>query len=394
MQGYVPDCEDDRDLYKLVQCHEKRGCFCVNSMGQYVSYSEHGLLIDSISQDKEEYCSSRLAMAESDVCAISTSGLDCDADGRFALKQCSESGCFCVDPYGTRFGPSGSADLDCAAANADRRDKYPCLTAREEAYKEHIVNLGISGVVLPSCSDDGLYDAAQCVAAACVCVDIANNEKDGTILTVGQASEQCKSLRDEEMRNECAMALKQWYSEEPAEREEKPVCETDGGYSSRHCENSECHCANYEGVPYLDTEHSEDEDLDCALVRQQNYSPIRNFDVPKQTEIGSSRLLSCSLTFSSTSDQLDHFEGLDMLIDGVSVFNLPSVSLWSDFEFERSINTFTNSTRQVEIKGQVGKFSEKMDNTNVACVLPAKPGYPELVVGESNLLINGSGNHC
>jgi len=101
---------------------------------------------------------------------------NCDADGRYAPRQCQGSECYCVRKDGTKIeGYSSPISL---------KDRVTCQCARD---KDSFSGTGLVGQI-HTCRHNGNYQQYQCVGSVCYCTDDIGNkvlEKSAPIGNLG-----------------------------------------------------------------------------------------------------------------------------------------------------------------------------------------------------------------
>ncbi|XP_071958121.1 saxiphilin-like [Antedon mediterranea] len=96
-------------------------------------------------------------------------GLDlpeCEDDGTFSPKQCTEAVCYCVSAEGNRIG--GKSDVWEA-------DEVTCECQRERY--ETMIGEPKMGAFIPECNASGDYKAVQCHGSVCYCVESSHGNK-------------------------------------------------------------------------------------------------------------------------------------------------------------------------------------------------------------------------
>eukprot|EP01064_Diplonema_japonicum_P001426 TRINITY_DN10911_c0_g2_i1.p1 TRINITY_DN10911_c0_g2~~TRINITY_DN10911_c0_g2_i1.p1 ORF type:complete len:383 (+),score=85.92 TRINITY_DN10911_c0_g2_i1:44-1150(+) len=165
--SYIPQCEED-GTFKTKQCHGSTGkCWCAEKMT-----GEHLDVELSACEERTPAC------GEARVAAFKTSAAfvpECETDGKlWKAKQCSKTGCWCVDVKTGKRAGELNAEGSCTGITMNT----PCLEKRNAALEKH-TKTGHTGVYIPLCEADGSYSRKQCRGGVqgCWCVDSETGER-------------------------------------------------------------------------------------------------------------------------------------------------------------------------------------------------------------------------
>ncbi|XP_069133888.1 insulin-like growth factor-binding protein 2 [Argopecten irradians] len=182
----------------------------------------------------------------------------CDANGNFQPKQCdNQQKCFCVDIHsGNLLTERQLGDVDCSAY-ADNsmvsRDLNSHTTCQQARMRELISMVVYAGKWVPVCDFTGNYVSHQCDNQhKCFCVDTLS----GKLLTERQLGDvDCSAYADNfvvsrDLARHAPTTCEQARSKEMLsmvvyEGQWFPVCDSDGNFLSRQCDNQhKCFCVD------------------------------------------------------------------------------------------------------------------------------------------------------
>uniref|UniRef100_T1IZE8 Thyroglobulin type-1 domain-containing protein n=1 Tax=Strigamia maritima TaxID=126957 RepID=T1IZE8_STRMM len=208
---HVPKCDANGD-YQPKECKQAY-CSCLD----YDGYPIRGYLFH-ISKSARAEC--RCARQKDYVRSQHLLGqiISCDKVGNYKGIQCLGSKCYCVEPkYGM---------IQVAA-------RKPCHEERQDALDRQQNNIGMVGIHVPKCDQDGTYSPKQCIEAYCHCVD-----KDGNVIvkyffSVSKSAEtECKCAREKDYLHQHGMIGR------------TIACDKAGNYERSQCTGSKCYCVD------------------------------------------------------------------------------------------------------------------------------------------------------
>jgi len=185
----------------------------------------------------------------------------CEADGSFSPMQCSGSTgyCWCVDQHGIEI--EGTRKQSSLSSPQDFNCQYTTLTACQA---EATLLVGVPGVHVPHCEEDGSFTPKQCCSeyGQCWCVNQNGIEIHGSRVSVNEELE-CEVV-DQDLTS--CQIRSQVIEMTGLLGSYIPHCEADGSYSPKQCRGStgECWCVNEDGVEIEGTRQGPGgEELQC-----------------------------------------------------------------------------------------------------------------------------------
>eukprot|EP00794_Sanderia_malayensis_P014103 gene14103-15576_t len=254
--AFVPKCKDNGDFEER-QCHGSTGyCWCVDKDGKELDIA--------FRRFERPQCKRLLAgnltkceKSKADPNLLDSFDAQCEIDGSFRQVQCNgfTNVCWCVDKNGTTIPGTETRESlkpDCKAAT------QRCKKQLHEAYKRASFRNGVRvfppGMFVPSCNDDGTYNALQCHASSgyCWCVERNGEKVLGTRVRFGKPN--CERILKGNL-TECERVRRNGSSNSLPGRF-VPKCEDDGSYSEVQCHGSTgyCWCVDELGKKREDTE--------------------------------------------------------------------------------------------------------------------------------------------
>lgn len=260
--SFIPNC-NPRGYYAVDQCKGME-CYCADEMGRQISDTNYV-------RGEESDCETKVSEIMSSECnAARKEGMDkaelgmvgnfvpeCLVDGSYEAKQCEGSSCYCSDRSGRELSNSrhdiGSDDQDCEMRR-EKLESSACYIQSQEA-------ADFLGGFVPMCDEEGNYEARQCEGSECYCVDTAGDKIEGTENDISEESP-CEEVRLVMESSACFMEQKS-VDEMPGAF--YPNCSlTDGSYSPRQCQGSECYCVIESGEKINGTEHTREDEDPCV----------------------------------------------------------------------------------------------------------------------------------
>ncbi|KAH3699284.1 equistatin-like [Dreissena polymorpha] len=102
---------------------------------------------------------------------------ECDADGKYAPRQCKGSGCYCVRKDGTK--------IEGYSAPISEKVHMTCQCARD---KDTYEAMGILGRI-HTCRANGNYQSYQCIGSSCYCTDDAGYRLGDQSVSIGDIND-------------------------------------------------------------------------------------------------------------------------------------------------------------------------------------------------------------